>query len=110
MAQHQVSDGDKYALSRDALPRAWMAFALVVLVAALAVGIFRTGVYRTAIDAARSAINAAGSRSPVSALQHESPMLVREGARISVPEGSPLRGKLTVAAVTEKEVQRTLAL
>ena len=36
--------------------------------------------------------------------------MTREGGRITVPEGSPLRGKLTVAAVAEKEIQRTLAL
>src|SRR5262252_7752982 len=87
-----------------------MAFAAVVLAAALAVGIFRTGVYRSAIDAARSAITGVTSRQPVTALQHESPMLSREGARISVPEGSPLRGKLVVGAVEEREIQRKLVL
>ena len=109
MAQSQISGG-KYVRSRHTLTRIWIAFALVAFAATLAVGIFRTGIYRSAIDAVRSATNAVENRSPVSALQHESPMLVREGARISVPEGSPLRGKLTVAAVTEKEIQRTLAL
>lgn len=38
------------------------------------------------------------------------PQLVREGDRIIVPEGSPLRAKLTVAAVAEQQVQRTLVL
>src|SRR5215831_12045834 len=38
------------------------------------------------------------------------PQLVREGDRITVPEGSPLRAKLTVEAVAEQEVQRTLVL
>jgi cobalt-zinc-cadmium efflux system membrane fusion protein len=37
-------------------------------------------------------------------------MLAREGARISVPEGSPLRGKLTVGAVEEREIQHKLEL
>ncbi len=37
-------------------------------------------------------------------------MLIREGARISVPDGSPLRGKLTIAAVGEREIQRKLVL
>jgi cobalt-zinc-cadmium efflux system membrane fusion protein len=37
-------------------------------------------------------------------------MLVREGVRVSVPEGSPLRGKLTVASVQEREIQRKLVL
>jgi cobalt-zinc-cadmium efflux system membrane fusion protein len=101
MAQSQVSDGSKYARSGHA--RTWMAFAVVVLAAALAVGIFRTSVYRSALDAVTS-------RSPVTALQHESPMLLREGARISVPEESPLRRKLTVGAVEEREIQRKLVL
>ena len=38
------------------------------------------------------------------------PLLVREGDRIIVPEGSPLRAKLTVETVTEQQVQRTLVL
>jgi membrane fusion protein, heavy metal efflux system len=38
------------------------------------------------------------------------PLLVREGDRIIVPEGSPLRAKLTVEAVAEQQVQRTLVL
>jgi cobalt-zinc-cadmium efflux system membrane fusion protein len=38
------------------------------------------------------------------------PPLVREGQRIVVPEGSPLRAKLTIEAVTTKEVQRNLTL
>jgi cobalt-zinc-cadmium efflux system membrane fusion protein len=36
--------------------------------------------------------------------------LVRSGDALAVPEGSPLRGKLTVAAVTAREVPRELAL
>ena len=38
------------------------------------------------------------------------PQLTREGGRITVPQGSPLRDKLTVDAVGEKEIQRTLML
>ena len=38
------------------------------------------------------------------------PPLVREGDRIVVPEGSPLRAKLTVEAVAEQEVRRALVL
>ena len=110
MAQNQVLHGGKYTRSWYALARTGIAFALVALSAAFAVGIFTTGAYRSAMDAARSAIDAVASRSPVTASQHESPMLVREGARISVPEGSPLRGKLTVGAVEEREIQHKLVL
>jgi len=38
------------------------------------------------------------------------PLLVREGDRIIVPEGSALRAKLTVEPVAEQEIQRTLVL
>lgn len=37
-------------------------------------------------------------------------MLVREGARVSVPDGSPLRGKLTIGVVGEREIERKLVL
>src|SRR5215468_8621423 len=110
MAQTQVSDGSKYAQSRHARTRTWMIFVVIALSAALAIGMFRIGAYQAAMDAARSAINAATSRAPAVVLQQESPMLVREGANISVPAESPLRGKLTVAPVGQQEIQRKLVL
>jgi membrane fusion protein, heavy metal efflux system len=110
MAQIQVSDDGKYARSRHALTWSWVAFAAAALSAALAIGIFRIGAYQSAIDAVRSVVIAPASRLPVEASQHERLMLVREGARISVPEGSPLRGKLTVGVVGQREIQRKLVL
>jgi membrane fusion protein, heavy metal efflux system len=110
MAQGQISEDDKFAHSGHARMRIWMVFALVALSAALLVGIFKTDVYRSAMDAARSAINATAGRSPAIALQQERPMAVREGARVRVPEGSPLRGKLTVAPVGQQEIQHKLVL
>src|SRR5262245_30211230 len=38
------------------------------------------------------------------------PPLVHEGNRIIIPDGSPLRGKLTVEPVGEQDVRRTLVL
>src|SRR5262245_533812 len=38
------------------------------------------------------------------------PLLTREGQRISIPEGSPLRNKLTIAPIAEKEIERSLVL
>src|SRR5436190_3696023 len=38
------------------------------------------------------------------------PYLIRNGERITVPENSPLRGKLTIAEVGEKEIQHKLVL
>ena len=40
----------------------------------------------------------------------KSPLLIRDGARITIPEGSPLRGKLTIEAVQETSTQRSLTL
>ena len=40
----------------------------------------------------------------------ESPQVVREGSRITIPAGSPLRNKLVVDAVRDTDVQRTLVL
>ena len=38
------------------------------------------------------------------------PNIVRDGAKITVPEGSPLRSKLEIATVADKAIQRTLVL
>ncbi len=110
MAQSQVSDHGKYARSGHALTWIWVGFAVAALSAALAIGIFRIGAYQSAIDAVRTAANGPASRSPVAAARRESPTLVWEGVRISVPEGSPLRGKLTVDVVGQREIQRKLVL
>jgi cobalt-zinc-cadmium efflux system membrane fusion protein len=109
MAQSQVSDDGKYARSRHA-SWIWVAFTVAALSSALAIGVFRSGAYQSAIDAVRSAVIGSASRSPVAALQEEVPMLTREGARISVPDGSPLRAKLTVGPVAQREIQRKLVL
>ena len=110
MAQSQVSDDGKYARSRHALTWISVGFTVAALSSALAIGVFRSGAYQSAIDAVRSAVNGSASRSPVAALQEEIPMLIREGARISVPDGSPLRGKLTIGPVAQREIQRKLVL
>jgi cobalt-zinc-cadmium efflux system membrane fusion protein len=110
MAQSQVSDDGKYARSRYALTWIWVAFTVAALSSALAIGVFRSGAYQSAVDAVRSAVNGSAGRLPVAALQEEVPMLIREGARISVPDGSPLRSKLTVGPVAQREIQRKLVL
>ena len=107
MVQSQISKGGKYAHPRHALTWTWAVFAVA---AALAIGIFRIGPYQSAIDAVRSAVIGPAGRVPVGAERRESPMLIREGTRISVPEGSPLRGKLTIGGVAQQEIQRKLVL
>jgi cobalt-zinc-cadmium efflux system membrane fusion protein len=47
---------------------------------------------------------------PQPAADQSVPQIVTEGQRIVVPDGSPLRNKLVVEAVAEKEVQRNLVL
>src|SRR5258705_1340179 len=110
MAQSQVSDYGKSRRCRHALTWISVGFTVAALSSALAIGVFRSGAYRSAVDAVRSAVNGSARRSPVAALQEEAPMLIREGARISVPDGSPLRGKLTVGPVAQREIQRKLVL
>jgi cobalt-zinc-cadmium efflux system membrane fusion protein len=64
-----------------------------------------TGAYRQIVTSYWSNALAQGPAKPDSG-----PLLVREGDRIVVPEGSPLRAKLTVEAVAEQQIQRTLVL
>ena len=110
MAQRQVSDDGKYVRSRHALMWISVAFIVGALSSAFAIGIFRIGGYQSAIDAGPSAVNGSASRLPAETSRRESSTLVWEGARVSVPDGSPLRGKLTVGAVGQREIQRKLVL
>jgi cobalt-zinc-cadmium efflux system membrane fusion protein len=57
----------------------------------------------------RVAVNWSGS-STVASPAEGGPQLVREGKRIVIPEGSPLRGSLTIDAVDEREIERNLIL
>jgi membrane fusion protein, heavy metal efflux system len=74
---------------------ALIAFAVVLI----------TGAYRQVSTAYWTKALAQGPAKPESG-----PLLVREGDRVIVPEGSPLRAKLTVEAVAEQQIQRTLVL
>jgi membrane fusion protein, heavy metal efflux system len=44
------------------------------------------------------------------AIRESPPDLIREGQLIKIPQGSPLREELTIAAVAAKEIHRTLTL
>jgi membrane fusion protein, heavy metal efflux system len=78
---------------------------LVVLGLLGLAGVLLTGAYRQIVASYWTKALAEGPAKPDSG-----PLLVREGDRIIVPEGSPLRAKLTVEAVAEQEIRRTLAL
>ena len=120
MAQAQCSGKGKYA--RSGRPRAWRlvwtsaAFAVAALSASAVFGPVRTGfdqpadIAAHAIDLVREALGALVSRPSATVAQHESAALVREGAKILVPEDSPIRGKLLVGPVEEREIQRKLVL
>ena len=49
-------------------------------------------------------------QAPAATGAQDVPQLVREGPRLVIPDGSPLRAKLTIDAVSQKEVQRNLVL
>ena len=113
MAQSQITEERKYARSGHALAWSLGAFAATALLAAAAVEITRTGVNRSAqsaIDNVRGSLEALTSRQHAVAAQNEGAAVVRDGAMVSVPEGSPVRGKLAIGPVGEQEIQRKLVL
>src|SRR5580692_2879233 len=48
------------------------------------------------------------ARAQVIEARESAPAFVKEGARITVPQGSPLRGKLVIEAVATKDIQRSM--
>jgi membrane fusion protein, heavy metal efflux system len=79
------------------LPRLRLATMLVLVVVG---GILGTVVYRDYADVSAQ----------TRASDSEKQLMVREGNRITLPAGSPLRGKLAIDAVGQKDIQQTLAL
>ena len=97
MQREAGSIGTKSTSARvSARPRMMLA----VLVIGAAFGAF----------AYRLAEHAWVEKAPAPTGSEDVPQLVREGSRLVIPDGSPLRGKLTVDAVSQKEVQRNLVL
>ena len=76
------------------------ALAVILVVAALAAGTYR--------------LLSSSWGGPAQAQEYGAreiaPLLVKEGQRIKIPPGSPLRGKLVIAPVVTKEIQRSLVL
>jgi cobalt-zinc-cadmium efflux system membrane fusion protein len=117
MAQDQISDEGRYARSGHALT--WgltcglLAFIVSALAAAGVVGLVRTGAAPSVSDMAdiiRAAIGPLLSRPPAVLTPREGAAVEREGARIIVPEGSPVRSKLTIGPVGTEDIQRKLVL
>jgi cobalt-zinc-cadmium efflux system membrane fusion protein len=62
------------------------------------------------VGAAAYRVATNSSATPAFIPEESAPYLAREGLRIVVPDGSPLRSKLTVDAVGQREVERNLVL
>lgn len=88
----------------QASARGFAAVVMALVLVGLAV-VLVTGAYRQVGSSYWSKALAQGPAKPGS-----EPHLIREGDRIIVPERSPLRAKLTVEAVAEREIRRTLVL
>jgi membrane fusion protein, heavy metal efflux system len=113
MAQIQIAaDKKKYARSGRALTWSLVAFAAAAVVAVAVMGISRAGITQTAqtaMDAVRATLEALATH-PRAEAERAAAAVVREGARISVPEGSPVRAKLVIGPVGEQDIQRKLVL
>ena len=97
--QFDTSD-NRHEMSRRSLVRPGVALALVLFAAGAGIGAYR-------LIAGQSLERA---HAPAAVSQKSVPNLIRDGSRIVVPEGSPLRGKLTIGTVTQQQIDRTLQL
>ena len=97
--QFDTSD-NRHEMSRRSLVRPGVALALVLFAAGAGIGAYR-------LIAGQSLERA---HAPAAVSQKSVPNLVRDGSRIVVPEGSPLRSKLTIGTVTQQQIDRTLQL
>jgi cobalt-zinc-cadmium efflux system membrane fusion protein len=100
MTQSNSKDSRNSVRSRRIVIRPGMALALILFAAALA-----TGGYRFISNS-----SGGPARAQEPEKRESAPHLITEGSRIVVPAGSPLRSTLTIDAIGEKEIQRTLAL
>lgn len=113
MAQSQIKDEKKYARSGHTLRWSLAAFAAAAVLGVVVMGTPRAGVnqtVQTAIDAVRATLEGLVSHPRAVAAVQESAAVVREGTRIIVPEGSPVRAKLAIGAVGEQDIERKLVL
>ena len=78
----------------------WVLLALVLFGLGLGIGAYRLGGY----------FSSGRDRTVAIETYEKASHFVREGERIRVPPNSSLRSKLSVEAVKEKEIQRTLVL
>jgi cobalt-zinc-cadmium efflux system membrane fusion protein len=98
--QSATSDTRHVAAFRRSYMRVGMVLALVLLAAG------------AGLAAHRLILDSSGlpSTAPAAVPQRAVPNLVREGSRIVIPEGSPLRSKLTIGTVAHQPIERKLQL
>jgi cobalt-zinc-cadmium efflux system membrane fusion protein len=99
MTQSDPKDLQESVRYRRSLMRPGVVLSLILFAA------LTTGGYRFILNS-----SGGPARAQAPEKRESAPHLITEGSRIVIPEGSPLRSKLTVEAVGEKEIQRTLAL
>lgn len=110
MAQREISDKDKRA--HFGRPLRWSLAAFAVLaIAGVIFGLTRMGPSENSvIDGLRAAIGDVIAPPPAVLTRRESAAVERDGTRVVVPEGSPVRGKLTIGPVGAETIQRKLVL
>jgi len=86
------------------LQRSYMRPSIVLMLVLLTAGA-GLAAYRLILD-----LSGRPSPAPAAVPQRAVPNLVRDGSRVTVPEGSPLRGKLTIGTVAQQQIERKLQL
>ena len=86
------------------LQRSYMRPGIVLMLVLLTAGA-GLAAYRLILD-----LSGRPSPAPAAVPQRAVPNLVRDGSRVTVPEGSPLRGKLTIGTVAQQQIERKLQL
>ena len=94
------TSNSRHEMSRRRILRPGIALVVVLLAAGVVLGAYQL------------VANAPGlpAKTPMPVAQKSAPNLVRDGSRITIPEGSPLRDKLTIGTVGQQQTERKLEL
>jgi cobalt-zinc-cadmium efflux system membrane fusion protein len=77
--------------------RMWRGFLILMIGAAIGAGAYRL-------------VATPSGREALTIPKVAAPNLIKKGGRIEIPDGSPLRGKLTIDAIGQREIKRNLVL
>ena len=94
------TSNSRHETSRHSLLRPGVVLVLVLFAAGVGVGAYRIIANSPGLPAS----------APAAVSQRAVPNLVRDGSRVAIPEGSPLRSKLTIGRVAQQEIERKLQL